>query len=53
LVVSKADKGNMLVIISEEEYNNKIENFINTNNFTKLPHDITNNNKIQSSRSAS
>jgi hypothetical protein len=38
--VTKAGKGNMLVIMREDDYNNKIVNFIN-NNFTKLPQDIT------------
>jgi hypothetical protein len=42
LIVAKADKGNTLIIMKVEEYNNKIEDFINNNNFTKLTCDITN-----------
>jgi hypothetical protein len=41
LIVTKADNGNTLVIMKEEDYNNKIEEFINNNNFTKLTRDIT------------
>jgi hypothetical protein len=41
LIVTKADKGNTLVILHRDDYNNKIEEFITKNNFTKLPHDIT------------
>jgi hypothetical protein len=42
LIVTKADKGNTTVIIKKEEYNNKIEEFITQNQFTKLAQDITN-----------
>jgi hypothetical protein len=42
LIVTKADKGNTSIIMKEEEYNNKIEDFISNNNFTKLAHDVTN-----------
>jgi hypothetical protein len=42
LVITKADKGNTLVIIHKDEYHNKIQEFINNNNFNKLPSDITN-----------
>jgi hypothetical protein len=42
LIITKADKGNKLVILYKDDYNRKIEEFINKNNFTKLPHDITN-----------
>ena len=42
LVVTKADKGNTLVILHKEEYNKKIEEFLSTNNFTELTRDITN-----------
>jgi hypothetical protein len=45
LVITKADKGNTLVIIHKDEYHNKIQEFINNNNFNKLPSDITN--KVQ------
>jgi hypothetical protein len=41
LIITKADKGNTLVILREDDYNNKIEEFITKNYFTKLPHDIT------------
>jgi hypothetical protein len=40
LTITKADKGNTLVIMYKEDYNNKIEEFITKNNFIKL-HDIT------------
>jgi hypothetical protein len=42
LIATKADKGNTLVILHKEDYKNKIEEFTTQNNFTKLPHDITN-----------
>jgi hypothetical protein len=42
LIITKADKGNMLVILHKNDNNNKIEEFISKNNFTKLPNDITN-----------
>jgi hypothetical protein len=42
LIVTKADKGNTLVILRKEDYAKKIEEFIMQNNFTKLLHDITN-----------
>ena len=40
--VTKADKGNSLIIIYEDEYNSKIHTFISNNNFTQLTQDITN-----------
>jgi hypothetical protein len=42
LIATKADKGNTLVILHKDDYKNKIEEFITQNDFTKLPHDITN-----------
>jgi hypothetical protein len=42
LILTEANKGNTLIILKEEECNNKIENFINNNYFTKLARDITN-----------
>jgi hypothetical protein len=39
---NKAHKGNTLVILYIDDYKNKIEEFITQNNFTKLPHHITN-----------
>jgi hypothetical protein len=42
LIVRKADKGNTLVIIHEDEYYLKIDNFITHNHFEKLLHNITN-----------
>jgi hypothetical protein len=42
LIITKADKGNTLVIIHEHEYNEKVQEFISNNNFTKLSQDITN-----------
>jgi hypothetical protein len=47
LFVTKADKGNTLVIIHKEDYNSKVEEFITNNNYTKLSYDITN--KLQRS----
>jgi hypothetical protein len=41
LIVTKANKGNTLVILRKVEYNNKIEEFITQNNFTKLPLNVT------------
>jgi hypothetical protein len=34
--ISKADKGNSIVIIYNKEYNDKIQNYIRNNNFTLL-----------------
>jgi hypothetical protein len=45
LIETTADKGNILVILHKEDYNNKIDKSITQNNFTKIPHSITNNNK--------
>jgi hypothetical protein len=42
LIITKADKGNTLVILYKDDYNKKIKEFIEKNNFTKLPHDIMN-----------
>jgi hypothetical protein len=42
LIVTKADKDSTLVILHKDDYNNKIEEFITNNNYTKLLHDITN-----------
>jgi hypothetical protein len=47
LIVTKAVKGNNLVIIHKEDYNSKVEEFITNNNYTKLSYDITN--KLQRS----
>jgi hypothetical protein len=41
-IITKADKGNTLVILHKNVYNNNIEELITKNNFTKLPHDMTN-----------
>jgi predicted HAD superfamily phosphohydrolase YqeG len=43
LIITKADKDNTLVTMHEHEYNEKVEEFISNNNFTKLSQDITNN----------
>jgi hypothetical protein len=46
LIITKADKGNTLVIMYKDEYyKKKTEEFINNNNFNKLPSNITN--KVQ------
>lgn len=37
----KADKGNTLVVIVKENYQNKVEEFIENNQFTKLKKDPT------------
>jgi hypothetical protein len=42
LIVTKADKGNTLVILHKEDYNNKVEELITNNYYTKLPHETTN-----------
>jgi hypothetical protein len=47
LIITKADKGNTLVIMHEHDYNEKVEEFISNNNFTKLPQDITNKQQRQ------
>ena len=41
LVITKADKGKTLVIITEEEYQQKIMKFIHENNFTLINKDPT------------
>jgi hypothetical protein len=41
LIATKADKGNTLIIMHKDEYDQKIEEFIATNNFTKLTKDKT------------
>jgi hypothetical protein len=43
--IAKADKGNTLIILKKADYINKLDSFISNNNFTLLPHDITN--KVQ------
>jgi ribosomal protein L4 len=40
-IVTKADKGNSLIKLRENEYSNRVQNFITNNNFTLVPHDIT------------
>jgi hypothetical protein len=40
-IITKADKSNTLIIIKNDYYINKIENFL-INNFTVLSHHITN-----------
>jgi hypothetical protein len=47
LIVTKADKGNSLVILHKEDYNNKVEEFITNNSYTELPHGTAN--KLQRS----
>ena len=42
-MVSKADKGNSIVILYQDEYNQKVEEFISNNNFTIANTDITKN----------
>jgi hypothetical protein len=42
IVITKADKGNTIVILYKDDYDQKIKEFLATNNFTKLTKDITN-----------
>jgi hypothetical protein len=42
LVIVKADKGNTLVILQEDDYNHKVKEFITQNKYIKIPHGITN-----------
>jgi hypothetical protein len=41
LIVTKADKANTLIILHKNDYNNKIEELITNNDYTKLLHDNT------------
>ena len=43
VMTSKADKGNSIVILYQDEYNQKVEEFISNNNFTAANTDITEN----------
>jgi hypothetical protein len=36
LIITKANKGKTLVILTEEEYNHKIKNFIQNNHYIKI-----------------
>jgi hypothetical protein len=45
LIITKTDEGNTLVILHKNDNNNKIEEIITKNNFTTLPHNISN--KVQ------
>jgi hypothetical protein len=40
-IVTKADKGNSIIILPETDYHNKVHNFIMNNNFTPIPQDNT------------
>jgi hypothetical protein len=40
-IVTKADKGNSVIIVYENEYNRKIHTFISNNSFSSSNHDIT------------
>lgn len=42
LTVTKADKGNSIVILDKEDYNKKVQDFINTNEISSLKTDPTN-----------
>lgn len=42
-MVSKVDKGNSVVILYQDDYNQSIEEFISNNNFTVTETDITKN----------
>jgi hypothetical protein len=41
-MITKADKGNSIVILYINDYNKKIEDFISNNNFTLVNRDTTN-----------
>jgi hypothetical protein len=41
LIVTKADKGRTLIIIQKDVYNQKINDFITQNKFTKVPNNYT------------
>jgi hypothetical protein len=41
-IITQADKGKTIVIITEEEYNKHIKNYIDTNHFTKINNNPTN-----------
>jgi hypothetical protein len=40
-IISKADKGNFTVILYTEDYHDKVQSFIDNNNFTILNQDAT------------
>jgi hypothetical protein len=40
-VVSKADKGNSIIITYQDEYHKRVTNFISNNNFTNAKSDLT------------
>jgi len=41
-MITRADKGNTMVISPTFQYESKIQNFIDNNNFTKITYDPTN-----------
>jgi len=41
-IITKTDKGNSTIIIYENDYKSKVQDFIANNNFTQLTHDVTN-----------
>jgi hypothetical protein len=41
LIITKADKGKTLIILNEEEYKQKVGNFIHKNQFTRINKDPT------------
>jgi hypothetical protein len=47
LIITKADKGNTLIITYKDEYMKKIDEFKIANNFEKLPNDITNRHQMK------
>jgi hypothetical protein len=46
LIVTKADKGNTLVIIQQNDYHQKVDEFITQNQFVKIEHNYTKNNRM-------
>ena len=41
VVIKRADKSNSIIVISKEQYNNKVQTFINKNNWSKINKDPT------------
>jgi ATP-dependent Lon protease len=48
-IITKADKSNSIVVLYSKDYHNKVQNFIDNNNFTILKKDPTNSfqNKVK------
>jgi hypothetical protein len=44
-LITRADKGNSIITVYGKDYNDKIHDFIFSNNFIHLTHDLTNYNR--------